>query len=151
MAKPRLPPDFSDFLNLLARHEVAYLLIGGYAVGFHGYVRTTMDMDVWIRVDPENAAKMARVLVDFGFAENAVSPELFLDPGVVRMGVPPLRLEVLKEISGVDFDDCYPERVTTVVDGLEIQLIGLAKLRLNKKASGRAKDLADLEQLPDIS
>jgi hypothetical protein len=148
MAKLRLPPDFSDFLKLLATHDVEYLLIGGYAVGFHGYVRTTMDMDVWIRVDDRNAEKMTRVLVDFGFAPEAVTPELFLDPGVVRMGVPPLRLEVLKEISGVEFAECYPERVATKVDGTEIQIISLRRLRQNKKASGRAKDLADLEQLP---
>jgi hypothetical protein len=133
---------------LLAIHEVDYLLIGGYAVGFHGYVRTTMDMDVWIRVDHRNAEKMIRVLVDFGFAPEAVTAELFLNLGVVRMGVPPLRLEVLKEISGVDFADCYPERITTDVDGIEVQIISLNRLRENKKASGRAKDLADLEQLP---
>lgn len=148
MAKLRLPPDFRDFLKLLATHEVEYLLIGGYAVGFHGYVRTTMDMDVWIRVDDRNAQKMTRVLVDFGFAPEAVTAGLFLDPGVIRMGVPPLRLEVLKEISGVDFEECYPEKITTEVDGTAIHVISLSRLRENKKASGRTKDLADLEHLP---
>ena len=149
MASVTFPPDFRDFLQLLNENEVRYLLIGGYAVGYHGYPRATLDMDIWIAVDPTNAEKMVEVMVGFGFAEDAVSPRHFLEKdGIVRMGVPPLRLEVLKEISGVDFETCYANRVVDELDGLLINIISLPDLRKNKKASGRHKDLNDLENLP---
>lgn len=148
MVKMRVPPDFSEFLKLLARHEVEYLLIGGYAVAYHGFPRTTLDMDIWIRVEPLNAEKMTRVFLDFGFEPGSVSSALFLRSETLRIGVPPLRLEILKEISGVDFDTCYRDRLRVEVEGTPIDLISLTDLRANKHASGRPKDLMDLEHLP---
>src|SRR5262245_29595370 len=111
MATIQLPPDFKDFLKLLNSEGVDYLLIGGYAVGYHGYPRATGDMDVWIDISPENAARVVTVLRKFGFGETAIEEELFLNENqVIRMGVPPLRIEVLTTISGVTFADCHAPR-----------------------------------------
>jgi len=100
MATIQLPSDFREFLKLLNSHDVRYLLIGGYAVNYHGYPRATGDMDIWVDRDPDNAEKVTTVLRQFGFRQ--ASQELFTEPGnVVRMGVSPLRIEVLTTISGV--------------------------------------------------
>ncbi len=150
MVSTQLPQDFKDFLNLLNENDVRYLLIGGYAVGYHGYPRATADMDIWVAVDPETAERMVKVMMGFGFEEGAVTRDVFLNKkGLIRMGVPPLRLEILMRISGVDFDACYERRVKDAVDGVNVKLINLRDLRRNKKASGRLKDLSDLEHLPE--
>jgi hypothetical protein len=149
MATPPLPPDFSEFLRLLAEHDVQYLLVGGYAVGFYGYVRATADLDVWIRRDHENAVRMVRALKAFGFDLDTLQPNLFLQPDrVIRMGVPPMRIEVLTSVSGVDFDTCYAEKVIERWDDAKVHVISLRHLKQNKRASGRAKDLSDLDYLP---
>jgi len=134
---------------LLREHDVRYLLIGGYAVGYHGYPRATADMDIWIAVHPENAERIVAVLRAFGFDLPELSAELFLkDNQIIRMGIPPMRLEICTSISGVEFETCYQGRVTAVLDGVEVNLINLEHLKINKKASGRYKDLNDLENLP---
>ncbi len=144
-----LPPDFKEFLRLLNTHGVEYLLIGGYAVGYHGYPRATNDMDIWIAIHPDNAERMVTVLRVFGFDTPDLSPALFLqDHSIVRMGIPPMRIEVLTTISGVQFAVCYAERVTAMIDGVDVHLISLPDLKVNKQASGRYKDLDDLEHLP---
>lgn len=144
-----LPIDFEEFLKSLRAHKVEYLLIGGYAVAWHGYPRATADLDVWIRVSPENARRVVDALFEFGFESPELTPELFLKiPGIVRMGVPPVRIEILTEISGVKFDDCYSRRIVDRLGTTEVDIIGFEDLRLNKKASGRFKDLDDLENLP---
>ena len=144
----RLPPDFKEFLRLLHAHRVEYLLIGGYAVGYHGYPRATNDMDIWIAARPENAARMVSVLQEFGFHPPELSPEFFLSDHIIRMGYPPIRIEITTTISGVQFDECYPARILSVLDGIEVSLIDLDHLKRNKRASGRHKDLDDLEHLP---
>lgn len=144
-----LPDDFKEFLKLLNVQEVEYLLIGGYAVGYYGYPRVTADIDIWIAINPQNAAKIVTALKDFGFDLPELSSELFLkDNQIIRMGVPPLRIEITTGISGVDFRDCYAERQTATLDGMEVKLISLRHLKINKRASGRHKDLNDLENLP---
>ena len=149
MATVRLPPDFKEFLRLLNAHQVEYLLIGGYAVGYHGYPRATADMDIWVAVALENAGRIVAALKEFGFDVPELSPELFLQEGrIIRMGVPPIRIEIVTTISGVSFDQCYAERVVDVLDGVEVNLISLRHLKANKRASGRHKDLSDLEYLP---
>lgn len=145
----RLPPDFKEFLQLLNAHQIEYLLIGGYAVGYHGYPRATVDMDVWVAVNPANAQKIVTVLEEFGFQSSELTTELFLEEKrIVRMGVPPLRIEVTTGIDGVEFDDCYAERISDSIDGVPVNLINLRHLKINKEASGRPKDLNDLEHLP---
>jgi hypothetical protein len=144
-----LPLDFKEFLSLLNANSVEYLIIGGYAVGYHGYPRATNDIDIWIAIHPENAHRMVKALREFGFNTPELSPELFLkEQQIVRMGVPPMRIEVTTGISGVSFDECYAERVVDTLDGMEVNLISLHHLKTNKKASGRHKDLNDLENLP---
>jgi len=136
-------------LKLLNANRVEYLLIGGYAVGYHGYPRATGDMDVWVAVNPENADKIVVALKEFGFAVPELSAELFLRQNqIVRMGVPPMRIELTTTISGVDFEECYAARVVAELDGVKVNLINLKHLKINKKASGRYKDLNDLENLP---
>jgi len=149
MATIRLPPDFKEFLRLLKEYEVRYLLIGGYAVNYHGYIRATGDMDIWVARNTDNAKKIVAVLKAFGFGNNPeITPELFMQENkIIRMGVPPVRLEISTSISGVEFDACYQVRMIDKVDGVEVNLIDLENLMKNKKASGRPKDIADLEKL----
>lgn len=149
MATIHLPPDFKEFLRLLNVHKVKYLVIGGYAVGYHGYPRATADMDIWIAIDARNAKKMVTVLKEFGFDVPGLSVDLFLrEKQVVRMGVPPVKLEITTSISGVEFAECYRERVVDQIDGIRVNLISLKHLKINKRACGRYKDLNDLENLP---
>lgn len=144
--KIRLQADLKEFLSLLASNKVEYLLIGGYAVGYYGYPRPTGDMDVWIAINPENAQRIVNALTEFGF--QATTQKFLEENMVVRMGVPPFRLEILTTIDGVDFRECYEARNTVMMDGVNVDLINLHDLRKNKKASGRLKDLSDLENLP---
>ncbi|MEK7396006.1 MAG: hypothetical protein AAB116_03615 [Candidatus Poribacteria bacterium] len=133
---------------MLSLHEVKYLLIGGHAVSYHGYPRSTADMDIWIAISPQNAEKVVAVLKEFGFSVPELNPNLFLDESkVIRMGLPPLRIKILTSISGVSFNECYSERVFDTIDGVEVNIIDLKHLKINKKASGRFKDLDDLEHL----
>jgi len=149
MATIHLPRDFKEFLKLLNAHEVEYLLIGGYAVGYFGYPRATADMDIWIAMHPDNAEKIVTVLKEFGFNSPELSRELFLKAWqIIRLGVPPVRIEISTTISGVNFRECYTERVTGELDGEQVNLISLKHLKINKEASGRHQDLADLENLP---
>jgi hypothetical protein len=142
----QLPPDFREFLRLLRSHEVKYLLVGGYAVGYYGYPRATADMDIWVGVDAGNVSKVLAVLAEFGFAE--VGPEVFAkEKQVIRMGVPPLRIELLTGVSGVEFEGCYAQRVVAKLGDVEVSLISLEDLKTNKASSGRYKDLNDLEHL----
>ena len=144
-----LPPDFKEFLKLLNAQRVEYLLIGGYAVGYYGYPRATADMDIWIAVHPQNAQRVVAVLREFGFDVPGLSPELFLKEGqIIRMGEPPLRIEIATTISGVEFNECFAERKVEVFDDVQVNLISLKHLKVNKKARGRYKDLNDLENLP---
>ena len=136
-------------MRLLEDEGVAYLLIGGYAVGYYGYPRATADMDVWIAVNPANAGKTVRAMERFGMRSPDLTAGLFLDKGkIIRLGVPPLRLEIQTDISGVEFEACFARRRRVDMGGVEVNLIDLADLKTNKRASGRHKDLEDLEHLP---
>ena len=146
MATIQLPPDFKEFLRLLNSSSVEYLVIRGYAVNYYGFPRATADLDIWIAIGQQNAERVTQVLREFGFpqAEAAV----FLEPRkIIRMGVPPVRLEILTSISGVEFAECYGRRLTVELDGVPVNLIHLDDLKRNKQASGRLKARLDLEQL----
>jgi predicted nucleotidyltransferase len=143
-----LPPDFKEFLRLLNSEAIEYLVVGGYAVGYHGYPRPTGDLDVWVATRPENAAKLVHTLATFGFADAGATQALFLEPGrVVRMGVPPVRIEILTSISGVDFAECRARRVDAVLDGVPVAIIGRDDLIANKIAAGRDRDRDDVRRL----
>jgi len=116
---------------------------------YHGYIRATGDMDVWVAIHPDNAQKIVKVLKNFGFENDPdIKPDLFLqEKKIIRMGVPPMRLEITTSISGVEFDECYEAKIVDKLDGIEVNLIDLENLKKNKKASGRPKDLVDLNKL----
>jgi hypothetical protein len=135
-------------LKLLKANNVQYLLIGGYAVGCYGYPRATGDIAIWVAIHPENAQNLVSVLQEFGFDSPDLTIDLFLtEKSIVRMGVPPMRIEILTTISGVGFEKCFAEKVADSLDGVEVNLINLEHLKANKKASGRFKDMDDLEHL----
>ena len=145
----RLPPDFKDFLRLLNANEVEYLLVGGYAVAYHGYPRATGDLDIWVAMDPANARRMMVVLDAFGFGGQFSDETPLLEPdNIIRMGYPPVRIEVLTSVSGVNFEDCKAKAVIAEVDGVRTSIISCEDLKANKKAAGRPKDMDDLQNLP---
>jgi hypothetical protein len=145
----KLPDDFKEFLKLLSVRQVEYLLVGGYAVGYHGYPRATSDMDIWIGISPENAQKITNALTEFGFQTPNLNKDLFLRREcLVRMGVPPFRIEILTDIDGVEFAACRRNACVVQIDQISIPIINLEDLKQNKRASGRHKDLDDLENLP---
>ena len=120
------------------------------AVGCHGYPRTTADMDVWVAMSADNAFKLVDVFRRFGMSDPKLRTELFLQRGkIIRMGFSPMRIEVLTEIDGVSFAECFAAREVVTLDGQKVNLISLPHLRKNKQASGRYKDLDDLEHLPN--
>lgn len=144
-----LAARFQRILELLVTNRVEYLLVGGFAVSYYGYVRTTADIDLWVAVSPENASNLVRAIREFGFGSPDLQESLFLlENKMIRMGNPPFRIEILTGISGVGFDECYRQRTIGTIDGVETQIISLKHLRQNKQASGRLKDLADLGNLP---
>lgn len=145
----QLPPEFRDLLKSLSENNVEYLLIGGYAVGYHGYPRATGDMDIWIALSDTNAPKVAAALQGFGFNRDDVPASMFLEPDrVFRIGNPPLRVELLTTVSGVNFAECWAKRDVFLFDDLPINLVDADSLKANKKASGRLKDLNALSNLP---
>jgi len=149
MATIHLPQDFKEFLKLLNRNKVEYLLVGGYAVGYYGYPRATADMDIWVAINQNNAGRIISVLKKFGFDPPDLSEDVFLkQKQVVRMGQPPVRIELLTTLSGVGFDECFKEKMQTVIEDVKVNIISLKHLKINKAAAGRYSDKADLEKLP---
>ena len=145
---PTLHNDFADFLRLLNERNVRYLVVGGYAVAYHGYPRYTGDLDVFVEASPENAAKLVEVYGEFGFDRTTLKPAMFIVPdNVVRIGHEPVRLEVLTSITGVAFADAYVRRIEVEVNGLAVPFISLVDLIKNKLATGRGKDRVDAETL----
>jgi predicted nucleotidyltransferase len=144
----KLDRNFADFLKLLNSHGVEYLVIGGYAVGYHGFVRATGDLDVFVGISDRNAERLVAVFREFGFDAPELKKELFLEKEkIVRIGLPPLRIEILTGISCVSFTEAYEKRIEEHIDGVRIAFIDLASLLKNKAACGRLKDLADIEAL----
>jgi hypothetical protein len=145
----RFPTELREFLQLLNENRVEYMLIGGSAVGYHGFPGSTADMDVRVASNEANAAKVIAALEAFGFARTGMTPELFVGPDTItRMGNPPLRIEILTTISGLEFAEAYAKRIVDVIDGVPVSVISSDLLKINKRASGRPKDLADLDNLP---
>jgi len=145
----QLQPDFRDFVVPLNKHDVAYLIVGGFAVAAHGYPRFTGDIDFWVKIDPENARNLVSALREFGFAGPDISEEDFLKPSyVVQLGYPPNRIDILTRATGLEFEECWQARETVEVEGTALQVLGLSHLKLNKKLVGRKKDELDLDNLP---
>lgn len=144
-----LNPDFKEFIQSLNANQVRYLVIGGYAVALHGYPRYTKDIDLWIQMSPENAARMIKALEQFGFGSLGLQAADFLVPDqIIQLGYPPNRIDLITTPPGVEFESCYAARVEVEMDGIIISFIDLENLRKSKQAAGRLQDLADLENLP---
>ena len=140
--------DFRELLGLLNAHDVAYLIVGGYALAYHGAPRYTGDIDIFVKPDPENAARILDALNEFGFGSAGLTEADLTAPNkLVQLGRPPVRIDIITSISGVSWDAAYENRSQGTYGDIPVWYIGRGDYVLNKKASGRKKDLADLEAL----
>jgi len=140
--------DFKEFIRSLNDNHVRYLVVGGYAVAFHGHPRYTKDIDIWIEMTQANAEKAIKSLAQFGFGSLGLKEEDFLIPDqTIQLGYPPSRIDLINTLSGVDFATCYSSRVQIEIEGTQVNFIDLENLKKNKQASGRLQDLADIESL----
>lgn len=143
-----LNKHFQGFLGLLEKHNVEYVIVGGYAVGVHGFPRYTGDMDVFVAISAENAGRLVDVFHEFGFASLGLKASDFLEPDtVVEVGREPMKIQVLTGIDGVSFEKCRSDRMVVNLSGLQVPFIGFESLMANKAASPRSKDRIDLEEL----
>ncbi len=143
-----LEPDFEDFIELLNKHKIDYLVVGGYAMAFHGRPRYTGDLDIWINISESNANGMLVVLKEFGFSSLQFSKEDFLKENIInQIGYPPLRIDILTSIDGVSFYEAFLQKKIIKIENLEVAFIGLNQLIANKMASNRIQDQADIEAL----
>jgi aminoglycoside-2''-adenylyltransferase len=143
-----LNQDFKEFIQSLNDNGVRYLVVGGYAVALHGYPRYTKDMDIWVEITADNAAKILKALDQFGFGSlNVKASDFTLPDQMLQLGYPPGRIDILTTLPGVEFSECYPSRTTVDLDGVSVNFIDIENLKKNKKATGRHQDLADLENL----
>lgn len=144
-----LDPNFKEFVRLLNKHGVEYLIVGGYAVVLHGYVRATGDIDIWVRSSGQNAERVLRSIEEFGFGSLGLKAGDFEKEGtIIQLGRPPLRIDLITNPDGLKFDTCYSRRVVAEVEkGLSADFIDLESLKANKRTVGRPKDLDDLENL----
>jgi hypothetical protein len=138
--------DFVDLLRAFVAHDVRFLIVGAYALALHGRPRATGDLDVWIDPTPENAPRILRALASFGAPLDQVSEADFTTPGVVfQIGVPPVRIDILTALTGLTFDEAWPGRVREAIGDVAVDFIGVEAFVKNKRATGRAKDLGDIE------
>ena len=139
-----LNPDYRDMVECLLNEGVDFMLVGGYAVALHGWPRTTFDIDFWIMADPWNAKAVMRAITSFGAPLMGLTESDFHRPGMVfQIGTEPQRIDIISAVDGLDYADAALRAVRMNVDGLEIKVLSLADLIVNKRASGRPKDIAD--------
>lgn len=147
-----LNQDFKEFIQSLNENKVDYLIVGGFAVAFHGHPRYTKDIDIWLRPSEGNAEAIIAALIQFGFGSLDIDKEDFLHPDrIIQLGYPPARIDLLTTIPGVNFENCYQARIQTEMNGVIVSFIDLDNLKTNKRASGRLQDLADVESLESTS
>lgn len=140
--------DFQEFLKSFVQHDVRFLIIGGYALAAHGHPRYTKDLDVWVWPDPANVDRILAALDDFGFGSLGLNPEDFMEPGViVQLGREPQRIDLLTFATGLEFGPAFDNRVLVEIGGVEVPFVSVDDLRTNKTATGRLRDLADVEEL----
>ncbi len=143
-----LNQDFKEFIQSLNDNHVRYLVIGGYAVAFHGHPRYTKDIDIWLDSTPENAKRVVNALKQFGFGSLGLQQEDFLvSEQVIQLGYPPKRIDLLTSLEQMDFQECYQSRREVTLNGVLVNFIDLPHLRKSKQVAGRYQDLADLENL----
>ena len=140
--------DFREFLALLNEHEVKFIIVGGYALAFHGAPRFTGDIDVFVKPDHENAKLIVNALADFGFSSLDLTIDDFQDQNkVIQLGLPPVRIDLITSISGVTWEEADASKEPGLFGDVSVSYIGKKQFIINKRASGRKKDLADLESL----
>jgi hypothetical protein len=143
--------DFKELLALLNEHAVDYLIVGGYALAFHGAPRFTADLDILVKADEDNSKRLMQALGDFGFEDTGLKSEDFLVPeNVIQLGVPPVRVDILTSLTGVPWDEAFSGRVEGTYGDISVPFIGRDQLVANKRALGRKRDLADLEALGEV-
>lgn len=144
--------NYLDMLKCLNKAGVDYIMVGGWAVNLHGYVRATIDLDIWILANRDNALKVYAALGEFGAPLNGVCPEDFATDGTIfQIGVAPCRIDVINKIDGVRYADASPRAIQKVIDGVPVRVISREDLIVNKRSSGRTKDLADAEILEGLA
>ena len=139
--------DFKDFISLMHSNGVEYVIVGSFALSFHGHPRATGDMDIWVRKSPENASKILKVLDEFGFGSLGVTGDDFLDDKVIQLGQPPVRIDLMTEMDGLNPDEIWAGRVAGRFGDMPVFYLGRDAFIRNKRSLGRHKDLADLEAL----
>lgn len=143
--------DFRELLQLFNEQKVKYLVVGGYALAFHGAPRFTGDIDLWVRTSIKNADKIINALNDFGFGSLGINKEdLTQNDQVLQLGYPPVRIDIMTSIDGVDFDEAFNNSLITNYGDIEIKIISKDDFIKNKRATGRHKDLADIEALGEL-
>jgi len=143
-----LSKDFSEFIELLNKHKVDYMIVGGYAMAFHGKPRQTGDIDIWIDNVAVNAERVMKVIQDFGLSSLGLKKEDFIkENSITQIGFPPLRIDILNSIDGVRFNDAREHRLVVEMQGIKAFYIGKEEFLKNKQASGRVQDLADIKEL----
>lgn len=143
-----LAKDFEDFVRLLNKFEVEYMVVGGYAMAFHGKPRYTGDLDIWINISEDNAEKLLKVMKAFGMGSLGFEKSDFMQPGYIsQIGQPPLRIDILNSVDGVEFHEAFEKKQKVTEDDLEISYIGLSELIQNKMASGRKRDIQDVREI----
>lgn len=143
--------NYTDMLKCLNKAGVDYIMVGGWAVNMYGYIRATVDLDIWILADPANAERVYAALADFGAPVAQMKPNEFAEYGMVfQIGVAPCRVDIISKISGVRYAEAVTRAVHKTIDGVPVRIISLEDLIANKKASGRLKDLADVEVLEGL-
>jgi len=146
-----MSPDFSELLRTFNEHEVEYLIVGAHALAVYGHVRATKDLDIWVRADRENAQRVLTALSQFGAPLRDLAIDDLSRPGTVfQIDLPPLRVDVITGIDGVDFSDAWPARFVTRLGSTSVFVISRQHLIVNKKTAGRLQDLADVEHLEAI-
>lgn len=140
--------DFKEFIECLNKHDVKYLIVGGYAVAVYGHPRYTKDLDVWVSIATENADKIMRALEEFGFGSLDLDINDFTETqNIIQLGYPPNRIDIMTTATGIDFAESYSKRFVIDIEGIPTNFIDLENLKKNKRATGRYQDLADLENL----
>lgn len=142
--------DFKEFIELLNKNNVEYLVVGGYAVAFHGHIRATKDIDIWVEATEENADRIITALHEFGFGSVDIRKDDFVKPdSIIQLGYPPNRIDILTSLKGVVFEECFKQKHKIVISNVTINYIDLENLLKNKKSVGRLRDLADVEDLTE--
>ena len=146
-----LNEDYRDMLHVLSEEKVRFILVGAYALAAHGYPRATMHIDIWVMPSPENADAVLRALSRFGAPLNNLTKEDLLKDGTIfQIGVAPRRIDIITTVTGLQFENTYQNSISVNIEGIEVRIPSIDDLILNKRATGRTKDLADAEALESL-